>query len=263
MKNAIVIPCYNESERLPFDAFHTFLSNHKDFVCCFVNDGSKDDTLAKLNDFQSRMGKQVVIFDMPQNGGKAEAVRAGVSRMLEFTSVETIGFLDADLATGFIDYKCLLASLVDNDLSMTFGSRKLDSCTDIERSFFRDSMSKVVGLMISTMLNLPIKDTQCGAKVFNRQTAASVFSNSFISKWLFDVEVFFRMKQLYATQVMNELSEIPLQAWNDVDGSKLAFKDVLQIPLMLTKIAIANTFLPQTDTVMKTLTERVVVSQAA
>jgi len=263
MKNAIVIPCYNESERLPFELFKTFLTSHSDFVCCFVNDGSKDDTLTKLQAFQLSIGNQVIIYDMPQNGGKAEAVRAGVSRMLEISSVQTIGFLDADLATGFDDYKCLLSSLVENNLSMTFGSRKLDSCADIDRSFFRDSMSKAIGLMISTMLNLPIKDTQCGAKVFSRQAAATVFADGFISKWLFDVEIFFRMKRLFAQQVMTEIGEIPLQAWNDVEGSKLGLKDVLQIPLMLSKIAFANALVPQTEVLIKSLTKRPAVSQAA
>ena len=41
---AIVVPCYNEADRLPFSQFENFLSLQSKVSIFFVNDGSKDKT---------------------------------------------------------------------------------------------------------------------------------------------------------------------------------------------------------------------------
>jgi hypothetical protein len=44
---------------------------------------------------------------------------------------------------------------------------------------------------------MPFKDTQCGAKVMDREIASKMFNKKFITKWLFDVELFMRMKRYF------------------------------------------------------------------
>ena len=238
MKNAIVIPCYNEAGRLKFDAFAEFLSRNEDFVICFVNDGSKDNSLELLRGFKARMGSQVFICNKETNGGKAEAVRSGFLYMLQYDSVEHIGFMDADLSTGFKDYMRLNRELEVNNLELVFGSRKLNNQQNIDRNPIRLFLSAVVGFMIYLILRLPIKDTQCGAKVFNRNCAASAFDRPFLTRWLFDVEIFIRLILKYGrNQLMRLIREIGLNGWEDVEGSKLSVADSLRIPSMLVKIS--------------------------
>lgn len=241
MKYGIVIPCYNESERLPFQAFSQFLEKHPNHIICFVNDGSHDDTLFKLLAFKLETGRQVIVYDMPKNSGKAEAVRSGMNRLLDIEGIQQIGFLDADLATGFDDYLMLQNKLQRDELAMIFGSRKLDDSDQIDRSVMRSVVSSIIGFMIKMTLRLPIKDTQCGAKIFSKETAASLFERSFKSKWLFDVELFLRMKRLYKSNTMKMLSEVPLSSWTDVEGSKMKTMDAIQIPGMLLRIAFSDT----------------------
>lgn len=238
MKYGIVIPCYNESERLPFRAFELFLQSNPEHICCFVNDGSNDDTLLKLLAFKLRVGRQVDVYDMPQNTGKAEAVRAGVNCLLKYENIQSIGFLDADLATGFVDYTRLERELEENNQEMVIGSRKDDDSLDIQRSNFRSLFSYGIGLMIKLVVRLPIKDTQCGAKVFSSRTAAYLFASPFKTKWLFDIELFLRLKSLLGHKTMSFLKELPLTSWTDVEGSKLKTKDAIQIPVMLIRIAL-------------------------
>ena len=45
----VVIPCYNEAERLLSDEFTNFVDSNSGYHLCFVNDGSKDNTLGVLN----------------------------------------------------------------------------------------------------------------------------------------------------------------------------------------------------------------------
>ena len=238
MKKGIVIPCYNESQRLKFDDFRSFLNLHDQYILCFVNDGSKDDTVQLLRAFKSQIGSQVLILDLKQNVGKAEAVRRGVNYVLDETPVTEVGFMDADLSTDFVDYVRLSNTLQEDQLSLVFGSRKCEEVKEIERTPLRAFLSAMVGLMIQLILRLPIKDTQCGAKVFDRKTARKAFDRPFLTRWLFDVEIFIRLKAQWGRRrMMTLIREIALLSWNDVEGSKLSIKDSVQIPTMLLKIS--------------------------
>ena len=235
MKNGIVIPCYNEAKRLHLDKFQQFVDQHEDYVLCFVNDGSKDNTLEVLQSFQRKNADKVEVYNMPQNGGKAEAVRAGILHLVENKGVKSVGFMDADLSTGFDDYLTLVQELhaPEGSKKMVFGSRKTMEENRIERTLFRSLASKIIGLMIRSVLRLPIHDTQCGAKVFSADLARFCFRNNFVTKWLFDVELFIRARKQYGRK---QLMAKPLKEWIHVDGSKITLKDSLEIPSQLWKI---------------------------
>tara|TARA_B100000795_G_scaffold10806_1_gene7565 strand:+ start:91 stop:318 length:228 start_codon:yes stop_codon:yes gene_type:complete len=68
------------------------------------------------------------------------------------------------------------------------------------------------------MLLLKFYDTQCGCKVLARKLSIQVFADSFISRWLFDVELFFRIKHLYGN--INCI-EVPFNKWIDSGDSKV------------------------------------------
>ena len=251
MKNGIVIPCYNEADRLKFDLFYDFIRSHKDYVLCFVNDGSADGTLAQLHSFQKRAGGRVHVYNMKANAGKAEAVRQGMRYLLRKVDVRSVGFIDADLATGFRDYKRLVKRLEVTGKNMVFGSRKIVDAQDIQRSAFREMASNVVGLLVRFIIGMPVKDTQCGAKVFSRTTADYLFSQPFMSRWLFDVELFVRMKKLFGSIVMERVEEVALMAWEEVDGSKITLKDSMRFPLQLLEIGYEYKVKPQIDSAFR------------
>jgi len=94
----IVIPCYNEAERLDTSAIAEWLARRDDVTVLFVNDGSKDRTLFVLEGLRQRNLEQVEVLDLGKNQGKAEAVRRGLLRGLELQPTY-VGYFDADLAT--------------------------------------------------------------------------------------------------------------------------------------------------------------------
>ena len=92
-------------------------------------------------------------------------------------------------------------------------------------------------MIVFLILGLPIEDTQCGAKVFRRNIIPVAYNDAFLTRWLFDVEIFMKLKKHFGSNdVMNRIHEQPLERWVHVDDSKLGMKDALQVPAMLISI---------------------------
>ncbi len=237
MKTGIIIPCYNEANRLEINTFTNFAKQNTHYHLCFVNDGSSDDTLEVLEAVQATSPENITVMDVKINAGKAAAVRAGVKYLNRIKDIDTIGFMDADLSTDFNDFKNLVTTLRNNkELSLVYGSRGKGN-GEIKRDFFRNMFSKMVKMIVLLILGLPIEDTQCGAKVFRKEIIGVAYGKKFLTRWLFDVEIFMRLKKYYGSDViMNKMYEQPLKRWEHVEDSKLGMKDAIQIPYMLLSI---------------------------
>ena len=219
---AIVIPCYNEADRLPVSQFENFLSLQPKVSIFFVNDGSKDKTDGVLSVLKNKFPGQIEVNTMAKNGGKANAVFTGFRQLLKHNNFKKVAYLDADLATSLEE--CLrLSEQVKEKVVLAFGSRILKLDNHIKRKWYRFILGRVVATAISNALNLSIYDSQCGCKIFEAQTAEKIFNQPFISKWLFDVEIFFRMIRLFGrSEIQNHLREIPLRAWVDTPDTRVS-----------------------------------------
>ena len=72
-KICIIVPCYNEGERINLNTFLEFSKKYNFINILFVNDGSTDDTselLLKIVD-----NKSIYLLNLTENQGKAQAVR--------------------------------------------------------------------------------------------------------------------------------------------------------------------------------------------
>jgi len=235
----VVIPCYNEEERLLGKEFKDFAHKNLGYHLCFVNDGSTDRTLEVLRELEKGSESNISVFDCEQNGGKAEAVRQGMLHLAKDTQLDYIGFLDADLSTDFSDFDDLVATLDNSDFKIVSGSRMSRMGADITKESARKIISMTINLIIRTILRMPFNDTQCGAKVMDRSIIPMLFEKSFITKWLFDVEIFIRMRKHYGRDTAKKLiCEQPLKRWIHADGSKLSMKDSVKIVGQLAKIAV-------------------------
>lgn len=248
MKHGIIIPCYNESTRIDSDAFVSYAKSNTGNAICFVNDGSSDNTLDVLNLIRRRANSpNIYICDLEKNGGKANAVRYGALFLFEHSEVDTIGFLDADLSTTFSEFDGLTSEMEQSEdrLQVVFGSRNLGTGEGIERNPLRSILSNIVKVLILSITKIDIADTQCGAKVFKRELIPQIYSKSFFSRWLFDVEIILRLKKkLGKSSFINGFLEKPLTSWIHMEGSKLSFKDSIMVPMSLLNIWAEYTFKP-------------------
>ncbi len=226
----IIIPCYNEFSRIQKDRFINFLGEDNDCKVVFSDDGSTDNTIQVLKEIQSAAPCKVFINRLEENAGKAEAVRDGVlyCRRNDLES-DKIAYLDADLATSLEE--CLsISNLIDGNVVFTFGSRIAKIDNNIKRKRYRHLIGRVIATFISMMLGVTVYDTQCGCKVLERELAYVVFKDRFISKWLFDVEIFYRIIVLYGRDKLKLIArEVPLKSWIDAADSKVSFSYSLKI----------------------------------
>lgn len=233
----LVIPCYNEEQRLPIEEYQGFLSSPS-FRILFVDDGSTDRTIELLEGLKSDFPDNTMIHALDSNKGKAEAVREGVNLALKQTS-GLVGFADADLATPLKELNRLLEVLQAHDeVNMLIGSRiKLHGSTVIERNWMRHYAGRVFATITSKMLKAPIYDTQCGAKWFRNETAAKLFEKPFNSSWIFDVELIFRLMVTHGRSAINEvLREEALHVWIEKGDSKVSMWYSLKMPFEMLRV---------------------------
>ncbi len=229
----IVVPCYNEANRLPVDAFRNFANPDHRVEFLFVNDGSTDSTAQVLAD-----ARFANIMNLQQNVGKAEAVRAGVMTALE-KRPDVIGFWDADLATPLSEIPSFLEIFASRPgIEMVFAARVRLLGREISRNPARHYVGRVGATLISSTLGLAIYDTQCGAKMFRvNETTPRLFEKPFISRWIFDVEIIARMVETRGRDAAaHAIYELPITRWHDVQGSKVRSTDFVHALKDLWKI---------------------------
>ncbi len=225
----LIIPCYNEEKRLDIQAFQDFLLAHPDFFILFVDDGSRDNTATLLQSIPP--GNQFAALSLPSNVGKGDAVRQGVLHALENFQCRYIGFADADLSTPLSEFVAFqhIANL-HSSTRIVMGSRVQMLGKNIKRSLVRHWFSRIVATAICKVIDEPVYDTQCGAKLFERATAARLFADPFFSKWLFDVEILARHKRSEGSEGFRAtIIEQPVAQWIEKPNSKIRYHHIFRI----------------------------------
>jgi glycosyltransferase involved in cell wall biosynthesis len=226
----LVVPCFNEARRLDGQAFLGFADTHPDVRLMFVDDGSDDGTPGLLDQLKDQAPERLDVLHLPANQGKAAAVRAGILQGLQ-RKPDLIGFWDADLSTPLSvvdDFVALAAKRPEVDVIL--GSRVMVLGRDIRRQAWRHYSGRVFATGVSLTLNLPVYDTQCGAKVFRANEAvAALFEKPFHSPWIFDVELLARYLCLPSRPDeparRARIYELVVPSWHHVPGSKLRWTD--------------------------------------
>ncbi len=233
-KTCVVIPCYNEGLRLPVETFERFLAKNPCSLY-FVNDGSTDNTIDVLKRMKLKNPNHVQVIELSENVGKGEAIRRGFLTAFETGKFEYIGYLDADLATPLEEIEYLLKHFEKNT-EIVLGARVLRLGAVIKRDPLRHYLGRVFATLANNVLDIKVYDSQCGAKIFKTNMAQMLFTAPFISKWLFDLELLYRLKMI-KPEKFNEITlEIPLRTWKEKGGSKIRLSDFLNVPWLLIKI---------------------------
>ncbi|MBQ6956397.1 MAG: glycosyltransferase family 2 protein [Bacteroidales bacterium] len=235
MKTIVVVPCYNESKRLRQEAFLEYVERHDDVAFLFANDGSRDNTLEVLQALTARH-ERLLLLDIQPNGGKAEAVRKGMLHAAKQYGSEYVAFWDADLATPLDEIEPMV-QWAERGYDAVMGLRLMRLGAKVRRKPMRHYLGRCFATVASLMLDLPVYDTQCGAKLFRREVVEAIFTEPFVTRWLFDVELLARYKKLHgAVRATEKIYEFPLYQWQDVDGSQLKSRDFFKAPVELVKI---------------------------
>lgn len=232
-KIVIVVPCFNEAQRLDLTCFRQFAGAARPVKFLMVNDGSTDGTLEMLERLRFGNRTSFELHDLPQNSGKAEAVRQGMLKAWD-SEAEYIGYWDADLATP-LEQIADFCRLLDQKphIDAVFGSRIAMPGRTIVRRKTRRLLGRLFNSIISAALGMQVHDTQCGAKLFRAtDEMKAVFAQPFTVGWIFDVEILARLiaarRGTPLPPVRDLVYEQPLDYWVEVPGSKLRAQDFLK-----------------------------------
>ncbi len=234
----VVVPCYNEENRLDSDAFRGFALEGQHIEFLFVNDGSRDGTKRVLEALHAGDPDRFSALNLDRNRGKAEAVRQGFLAAFE-RHPDAVAFWDADLATPLSELPPFLDVLASRPgIDMVIGARVRLLGLDISRRPSRHYFGRAGATLISSALGLAVYDTQCGAKVFrNTPAVREVFAAPFLSRWIFDVEIIARIIRLRGRdEAARAICELPVRVWHDVEGSKIRSADFIRALRDLWKI---------------------------
>jgi len=228
LRTIVVVPCHNEERRLLPDAFLEAVLARPELQLVFVDDGSSDGTRNVLAMIAAASPSRVRVINLARNAGKSEAVRRGMLLALE-SEPDIVGYWDADLATPLSALDDFLRVLEARPgLVAVLGSRVRLLGRRIERRALRHYPGRLFATFASLVLDLPVYDTQCGAKLFRVTPALRrSFEDPFLSRWVFDVELLARLLDASDGELGERLYELSLREWTDVAGSQVGPLDFL------------------------------------
>jgi len=224
-KIALIIPCYNEEKRIKKELVVSLLTQSSVDVY-LANDGSTDNTLAVLEDITTNFKECCFVINYKQNKGKAATIYNAANDLINMGVYTHIGYFDADFSTPVPEMLKMLKELYKKPELFITGCRVKLLNTNIDRKLYRHIIGRIIVTLVNLRFKLGVYDTQCGAKIFPVNIAKTAFSAPFLTSWLFDMEIFIRLKN---NDLMFNGREYPLRNWKDVEGSKLGWKTAFKI----------------------------------
>ncbi|MGE3182845.1 MAG: dolichyl-phosphate beta-glucosyltransferase [Phycisphaerae bacterium] len=207
---SVIVPAYNASATIVAtleDVIDWLQSRRIDFEVVVVDDGSTDDTVARIQ----RSFPEVRLLVNERNRGKGYSVRRG---MLAAQKAWTL-FMDADNSTRIHELE-KFAAFAREGAAVIIASRRLPASRIVRQQHrFRQALGRTFPIF-ARLLALPdIHDTQCGFKLFRRDAAQAIFSRQRVDRFAFDVEVLLLAKRLGYT-----IQEVPI-SWDNPTTSTL------------------------------------------
>lgn len=236
-RTALIVPCYNEEKRLKGQHFLEFVSGFENIDLWFVDDGSRDKTRQIIGQLAGEAPSRIFTEHLQVNSGKAEAIRTGCRVALATGRYAYVGYIDADLSAPLPEVVPLNELINEGRYLIVAGCRIKMAGRKIERTLIRHYISRIFATYYSQLLGVHNYDTQCGLKLFTGPFAATLFESPFVSRWLFDLELFLRAKILLGEdEYAGKVIEVPLYEWREIGGSKLKWHDFIKAPLEVLKI---------------------------
>jgi dolichol-phosphate mannosyltransferase len=204
---SLVIPAWNEEDRLArtLEKHLPALEGHgTPFEVIVVVDGHGDRTADVARSYAAR---GVRVLEFPDKLGKGGAVLAG----LREARYDYVGYLDADGPIPPSELARLTEALKEFDCVVA--SRWIRGATILRSEpLFNRTAGRAWNILTRSLLLIPLKDTQCGAKFFRRSVLTPALKMVALTNRAFDVDVLYHLRKRGV-----QLKEVPVTWAHDPD----------------------------------------------
>jgi dolichol-phosphate mannosyltransferase len=224
---SFVLPAYNEEDFIEdsLDTIETIIKGKNlPYEIVVVNDGSFDETLAKVNRYAKKNGN-VKVISYAKNIGKGHAVKTGFMQ----ATGDVIVFADSDMEINLETISKYLEALEHGDIVIA-SKRHLDSRVEVPLS--RKILSLSFNSLARLLTGVPLNDTQSGLKAMKKNAFVDIFPRLAVKRFAFDVELL-AVAHLYNLKVVEMPVNIKLDAPFKIKQMWLMFIDLLGIAYRL------------------------------
>lgn len=211
---SVVIPTYNEAERLPptLQRITAYLARQPyAWEVIISDDGSRDGTAAIAFNF-AEAWPSIRVLLAPHNQGKGAAVKRGMLA----AHGKYVLFSDADLSTPIEDIEKLMPALLGG-CDVVIGSRAMpDSAILTRQPLPRQIMGKIFRRVVHRLALGAIHDSQCGFKALRTSASRHIFAQLETVGFAFDVELL-----LLAEALGYQVEEVGV-TWEDRPGTTVS-----------------------------------------
>lgn len=239
MKIGLIIPVYNEENRLPesLTKLKVFLKQTElSIEVYFVDDGSHDSSANIINEFISENNQNCHLIQIPHRG-KAYAVKKGVLSI----DTDIIIFSDIDFSTPLETIEKTVR-VIPSQADIVIGSREINGSKRLNEPFYRHILGRGFNMIVRVITGLQVQDTQCGYKAFSRTVAHKIFQRLIVYSGegqiqkkpylgAFDVEVLVIAQSLGA-----KIFELPIVWEHKPTNNLAAINDSLKMLFDVLKI---------------------------
>lgn len=216
---SVIIPAYNEEDRI-IRSLQLYIPALKNvglpYEIIVITDGT-DRTYDVATAYSS---DHVSAFKFERKLGKGGALKEGTAR----AKYSTTFWIDADGSLCPDD----MCKMIENSghYDCVVASRWLpESVWDKREPLFNMAVGRVFNFLVRGLLFLSIKDTQCGAKLFDTRLIRRVTAATLVTNRTFDAAILYHVKKAGGT-----IKELPVRWRHDEDTRMPIFR---VIPIML------------------------------
>jgi glycosyltransferase involved in cell wall biosynthesis len=168
---SLVIPCYNEERTLKacVERVLGLASDDLALQIIIVDDCSRDRSLEIARGLAAAH-PEIVVMHHQKNSGKGAALHTGIAR----ATGDFVGIQDADLEYDPLQYRRLLAPMLEDRADVVFGSRYLQTNSRRVLYFWHTWMNRTLTLVSNMFTNLDITDMETCYKLFRRELIQSL-----------------------------------------------------------------------------------------
>jgi len=220
---AVVVPVHNESENIRplIEEISAALDGVADYEIVYVNDGSTDDTAAKLDEMAAEQPR-LSIYKHETACGQSAAVATGV----KYAHATYIATLDGDGQNDPADIPALFARLKEAsnpDFLLVAGWRAKRKDTEWKRF-----QSKLANGVRQKLLGDNTPDTGCGLKVFTRRAFLDMPRFDHMHRYL-PALMIRRGGEVVSVEVNHRHRERGISKYGMWDRLSVAVRDVLGV----------------------------------